>query len=491
MSRQPIPIPFAEWMPDASDISGMALDAKGVISQAMRYAPLHGLTPYKAGAGIAGRCIGGRGFWSSAGVPAIFLADEIDLYRVMARQPTVVSQAGGYVVDGTSGWQFEQFGDFVVAVNGNVDPQVFDLTSSSAFADLGGNPPLSTAVWRVSNQLCLANGRTLSVSGFNDVTNWNYETATQGVQVDVDQLGGNIQTGVGGEVGLIFQERGIIRMTYVGPPTVFQLSTIEWRHGAISRDAVSPYGRQVFYVSETGFHVTDGLSSTPIGANKVDKWFADNLNYSARNRVSCAVDFARKLWLIAFPTGGNVWPDHLLIYSMADNRWTHDEIETQHILEMPREVVSVDDADAIIAIAGSDVVDDITLSVDDPIWRETRTQVAAVSDAGVLSTFEGDTRPATLTTTEFEPSPLKQTLIDEVWPVIDVADVADVTVTTGTKGPHQGATLATSSAAMNVHGFAPMRVGGRFARVTMDVAEAANWSEATAVTWRGSAAGER
>jgi hypothetical protein len=34
-----------------------------------------------------------------------------------------------------------QFDNFVITVQANVAPQLFDLRSSSAFADLGGAPP--------------------------------------------------------------------------------------------------------------------------------------------------------------------------------------------------------------------------------------------------------------------------------------------------------------------------------------------------------------
>lgn len=387
MSRAARPVPFAEWAPDRATQSAWMSEVKGVISQGGRYAPWSALTAYKTGAAIPGTCIGARGFWSSSGDVNIFMGDESDLYKSIARQPTVVSKAGGYTASATDGWQFEQFGDFIIAVNANVAPQVFELGSSSAFADLGGSPPTARAVGRVLNQLVLANGRTLSVSGFNDITNWLYETATQGVQVDVDQRGGNVQTIVGGEVGLIFQERGITRMTYVGPPTVFDLSVIEWKHGAISREAVSQYGRLTYFASETGLMVTDSMSEArSIGVGKVDKWFADNLNYSQRHKVCTAVDFARKLWLVALPTGGSSVADHLLIYSMEDNRWTHDDLDVQMLFEMPREGITVDDAAAIIALEGTNNADEIETSVDSPQWRETRVQAAAITAKSAIRT---------------------------------------------------------------------------------------------------------
>jgi len=510
MSRNPNSVPFAEWTPDRSTLGGMAQEAKGVISQAGRYAPLQDLTPYKAGAAIAGSCIGARGFWSSAGDVNIFLGDEFDLYRMTTRQPTIVSKAAGYSPSAPDGWQFEQFGDNIIAVNANVTPQFYELGVSSAFADLAGTPPLSKTVFRVGNQLCLANDRTLSVSGFNNIELWDYATATQGVQVDVDQRGGNIQTGVGGEVGLIFQERGIVRMSYVGPPMVLQLDTIEWKHGAISREAVAQYGRNIFFASETGLFACDGMSVTPLGDGKVDKYFSDNLNFAARNKVCCAIDFARKLWVIAFPTGGNSWPTELLIYSMADNRWTHDEIDTQMLFEMPREGVSLDDADAVFALEGTTNADEILTSVDDPQWRETRVQVAAVDSTGTVATFEGSNRLATLTTTEFEPTRLKQTLVDEIWPEIDIISTrvngcvltrnravknmlwnGDSLSWDGQSFFWGSNDIGSYTADMNEFGFVPVRVSSRYIQVCIEVLAGTTWTETTGVHWRGSSAGER
>lgn len=510
MSRNPNSVPFAEWAPDRSTLAGAAQEAYGVISQSGRYAPLHDLTAYKAGAAIAGTCIGARGFWSTAGVVNIVLGDEFDLYRLNSRQPQIVSKAGGYAPSAPDGWQFEQFGDFIVAVNANVAPQSYEMGSSTVFADLAGTPPLSKTVFRVGNQLCLASDRTLSVSGFNNITLWDYATATQGVQVDVDQRGGNIQSGVGGEVGLIFQERGIVRMTYVGPPTVFTLETIEWKHGAISREAVSQYGRRTFFVSETGLFVTDGMSVQPIGDGKVDKYFSDNLNYAARNKVTCAIDFARKLWIVAFPTGGSSVANHLLIYSMSDNRWTHDEITTQMLFEMPREGITVDDAAGIIALEGTDIADNITTSVDDPQWRETRVQAAAVDGAGSVSTFEGAARFASMTTTEFEPVRLKQTLVDEIWPEIDIISTrvngrvltrnraarallwsGDQLLWDGRRIIWGSNNIGSTSADMNDFGFVPVRVSSRYMQVGIEVLAGTTWTEATGIYWRGSPAGER
>lgn len=510
MSRTPVPVPFAEWAPDNAVQSSFAIEAAGVYSMAGRYRPLSGLTAYKTGSALAGTCIGARGYWSSSGDVYIFAGDEFDLYKLTSRYPAVVSKSGGYSPSIEDGWQFEQFGDYIVAVNGSENPQVYQMGTSSVFADLGGSPPTSRAVWRVTNQLCLANNRTVSVSGFNDITDWTYATATQGVQVDIDGRVGNVQTGVGGEVGLIFGERGIVRQTYVGPPTTFQLDTIEFRHGAISREAVSQYGRQTFFVSETGFLVTDSITTTPIGINRVDNWFASNLNYAARHKVCTGIDYARKLWVIAFPTGGNLLPNHLLIYSMADNRWTHDDIETQMLFEMPREGVSVDDADAILALEGTTVADEITTSVDDPQWRETRVQVAAVDSTGTVSTFEGSARPATISSGEMEPTKLRQTLIDEVWPEIDITSTnvhgfvvqRDRTPTNLTWGDSNliwgtsslywgGVSTASTSSDMNTFGFCPFRTSARYFRIGIEVDAGTNWTEATGITWRGSAGGER
>ena len=59
-----------------------------------------------------------------------------------------VSKVGGYST--SLWWDFAQYGKYVIAVNGGTsgadNPQVWELGTSSAFADLGGSPPKAETI---------------------------------------------------------------------------------------------------------------------------------------------------------------------------------------------------------------------------------------------------------------------------------------------------------------------------------------------------------
>ena len=215
MSRTKNPVPFAAWEPDKAKISGAVREAKGVISSAGRYVPLLDLTAYHANARMPDTCIGAGSFYSASNAIKIMLASASSIYHLVNRVPVDISKSGGYTASRDWVWDFEQFGDYVVAVGRGVAPQVYQLGVSSLFGDLPGSPPQADCVFRVKNQLVLGSGRTLSWSAFNDITTWTPDTALQSGTTDLDQNGGRIVAGVGGELGMVFQERSISRMTYV------------------------------------------------------------------------------------------------------------------------------------------------------------------------------------------------------------------------------------------------------------------------------------
>src|SRR6185437_9814247 len=79
------------------------------------------------------------------GSVVVFAATATDLYILNNTTFgwTKVSLAGGPYAAISSGdnWQFVQFNNLVIAVQANVVPQVFDISSASAFSNLLGSPP--------------------------------------------------------------------------------------------------------------------------------------------------------------------------------------------------------------------------------------------------------------------------------------------------------------------------------------------------------------
>lgn len=485
-------LPFAPWEPDKSTISGVSAEAKGVIRSNGKYIPDKELLPLKTGTAMNDVCIGAAGFYDTNGAVRIFLGDRGNLYDIEARTPVIVSKIGGYSVNPDWGWIFEQFGGSVYATaRGLAQIQRYEFGVSDTFGDVATGPGFSDTLFRVREFMFSGYGKTLKNSVFNNPLDWDpeSETGVQAGEFDLPSDGGDIVIGAGGQFGLVFQERKIHRLTYNGSSGApFQRDEIEDKRGALGPNAIARYGMLTFFASEDGIRVTDGAAeSIGIAEGKLDRYFASNLNYSSRFRVSLAVDVEKRLLRVSFPTGGNNYCNKLLTYSIPDQQWTYDDIDTDHIFEAPKQGITVDDSDAIVALAGTNIVDDIAIAVDSPVWRETRKQIMAVNSSHQVCTFDGVTRPAVLETGYGEVAPGRMGRVTEIWPLIDAATIT-ASVTTKFKRLSDSAVNGTANS-MNVHGFVPVHAHARFMRARVMVAGSTDWTEGVGIDWDARDAG--
>lgn len=485
-------IPFGKFAPDQSKISGMSPMIKGVLPRSGRYAPLHDLEQVRAGAMLNDACLGGKSFYDGAGFPVTFLADSGRLYRVNGKIPTDISKDGGYEFSLDWGVIFEQFGNNVVAVGRGVDPQRYILGSSSEFEDLE-NAPRGDTAFRIRQHLFICSGNVVNCSGFNNITIWGHDPESQAFINEVNQSAGLIVAGWGGEQGAIFQERGIIRLTYQGGAAPFIFDEVEGGRGVCGPHAWAPWGNFAFCAAEDGFYTFDGSIATPIGQDWVDGFFTSRINYGYRHRVWTAIDASRKCWMVAFPTEGYSWPTEALIYSWADNTWTHDVFDSQYGLEIHREPIDIDDEAGLIELLGTAVIDDplmANISFDSPLFRETRKEWAAVDADRRLCQFTGPARAATLSTGTYDVAGRK-TFVTELWPIVDAApEHVTGQVATRLKRLDEVETVSPESQ-MNSEGFCPVYAEGRYQRGIVNIAAGANWTEATGIHTDAGESGER
>lgn len=485
-------IPFGKWGPDQAVIAGQSPDIRGCIPLGGRYAPLLDLQQVRAGAMLNDACLGGKSFYDKVGQTSVtFLADSGRIYRVLGKVPTDVSRPGGYAFSNDWGVVFEQFGDNIIAVGRGVDPQRYILGSSSAFADLEGSPPQGDTVFRIRQHLFICSGNTVNCSGFNNITIWGNDPESQAFINEVNQSAGLIVAGWGGEQGAIFQERGIVRLAYQGGAAPFIFDEVEGGRGVCGPHAWAPWGKIAFCAAEDGFYSFDGSIATPIGQDWVDGYFAKRLNYGYRHRVWTAIDANRKCWMVAFPTDGHSWPTEVLIYSWADDAWTHDVFDSQYGLEMHREPVDIDDEQGLIDLLGTAVPDEMgDISFDSPLFRETRKEWGVVDGERRLCQFTGPARAASLSTATYDVAGRK-TFVSELWPIVD-AEPEHVTgqVATRLQRLSEPETVSAPSQ-MNSEGFCPVLAEGRYQRGIVTIAAGAAWTEATGIHTDAGESGER
>ena len=141
-------LPFADWKPDLSPYKAASSQLiQNVFPRLDGYGPVASVSQYSQA--LPGPC---RGYFYARNADqsvTVFAATASKLYKLNNTDfswTDVSKGAGSYTAVGNGEqWQFAQFNNFVIAVQINTVPQVFDLTSSSALKR--ATSPWSIASW--------------------------------------------------------------------------------------------------------------------------------------------------------------------------------------------------------------------------------------------------------------------------------------------------------------------------------------------------------
>jgi hypothetical protein len=350
-------IQFKDWLPDQPSILDTVSEANNVIPLAIGYGPFKSAVNYSGTASEdLNNCFAAKldndVFIFAGGATKLFKVDNTDLSLVDE------SKAGGYT--GTNRWQFLQFGNLALASNGSEKIQSFDVNSSTAFADASSDAPIAKYITAVRDFVVAANigaGTTpnkVQWSGINAADVW---TATATSQSDYQLLpdGGDITGIVGGEFGIVFLEKAIVRMSYIGSPLFFQFDTISRNVGCIEGNSIAQYSGTAYFLSDDGFYATNGQTLNGIGSEKVDRYFFNNANIGDIDSISAAVDPERNLviWNYANVSGGR----SLLIYNFETQKWCEADTDVDYLSTLATSGTTLDGLDSAYNItAGAFVV---------------------------------------------------------------------------------------------------------------------------------------
>jgi hypothetical protein len=173
-------LPFGEWKPDLTNFAGDTSQlVQNVVPRADGYGPWRAFAAFTST--LPAACRGAFCARKSDGTVTIFAGTAAArLYKLdnttLAWSDVSKSGSAYSALPSSDHWQFAQFGDFVIAVQANTVPQVFDISSGSAFADLGGSPPQARYVTVVGRFLMLSGLLStpfrIQWSGLNAVTTW-------------------------------------------------------------------------------------------------------------------------------------------------------------------------------------------------------------------------------------------------------------------------------------------------------------------------------
>lgn len=453
-------IPFGEWLPDQAAL-GAAQTIKNVVPFMEDYGPLRSLSAFSNA--LDAVCVGAVSMTEDSTVYN-FAGDATKLYSLTGATYANVSKSGNYT--GVSNWEFERFGNRVIATSLATAPQYFDMGTSTLFADLPGSPPIAARVGVVRGFLVLGEVENLPSrlvwSGSQSTENWVPSRASQSDIRDLRGQGGRIQRILSGQYGVIFQENSIWVMTYQGPPTIFNLQEVERGHGTPSGNSVCRIGNRIFYLSHDGFY-TFGESSEPIGSEKVDRWFFNEADAISLSSVRGVVDRVNKLVLWAFKSdGGLAYNDRLIIFNWATGRWTYGEVNTEVLLDNSTAGYNLDTIDTLL----TNGIDIDSFSVDSTAYVGGRLQLTAFDSSHRAATFEGAALEACLETKEIGES-AHRTMVRRVRPLVDGAGT--MTVRPGTRNSIDQNVSYGAIVSPNSIGEATMRSKARYHRFQVNI----------------------
>ena len=462
-------IAFGEWMPDQSGISGALMEAKNVVSSAIGYGPIPSAVAFSGSATenllslYAAKNPDSTTQLFTAGFTKVYTCDGVG---------ALTQVNTGYTASERP--RFTQFGKRVIFANHAEKLQSWTLGSSTAFADLSSDAPIAKFVTVVRDFVVAANTYESSVqeqyrvrwSDINNETNWTTSATSQADYQDIPD-GGQIVGIRGGEFGLIFLERAIHRMSYVGTPFIFQFDNISRNKGCMVAGSIAQYQGITFFLSDDGFYMCDGQNVIPIGAEKIDKFFLNDASESDYTTMSAAVDPIRKLvlWNYVSTSGDR----KLLIYNFSPKRWTYGDAGTDYIAEASSANVTLEQLDSINAS-----IDALTTTLDSRLYVGGKYFLGGTFGNKIM-TYTGANLSADLQTGDIDLG--GQSVVTLARPQIDGGS-ADVSVASRAL-LSQSINFGTAVSA-DAENRCSLRSGGRYHRIRVQPT-GSNWDAAVAV----------
>ena len=505
-------IPFGQWLPDQSDLNNPGSTvAQNVFPAARGYRPIGSLAEYSSETTTSTRPLNVAAFKDSSDAIQVYAGTASTLEHLGAGSGTLsdISRTGGYTA--IPNWKFITFGNNVIAAGGTTIPlQINTLSQGGAanFKDLTDSPQ-AKYIATVKDFIVTAHTSSSNIGPFevqwseinpslpeaSGVRYW-YDDGASGSaatglvnQADSQTISdsGQITGIVGGEFGVVFMERAIARMQYVGSPLIFAFEKVETDRGCSFPGSIAAIGpAQAYFLSREGFFVFNGSNSQPIGAEQVDNYFFNDYDETKAERITSTIDpeNTNVIWSYVSTSSPDGEPDKLLIYNYTTQSWSSASLSHQSITAV--RTTNVSEAE----LTGN-LDTEYSVSFDSGLYKGGAFLLGATKENKIW-TFTGTPLDATLETAEVEPAPLKRTLVTSVTPYVTLKTgetAPTVTAQVLSRSKQTEAPTATAESTLNDANFCPTRSNGRYHRMRINIT--GEWRYALGVDITANQSGSR
>lgn len=405
-------VPLADWRPDGPRLGAPRL-VRNVIPGDGAYRPFPDFVALDSGTDTiteAWREV----FVAYAGDGAVdvIAATDAAIYRWNGDAFTSVL---GSLTDGE--WRFAQYGDEIVATN---------PTHGFQYAEIGGTFTADGA-WpaaRFIARIDVGNTSFVAVAhlaGEPNAIRWG-ELGTRAAGTIGDQRTladkralsrefGAITALKGGQFPVIFQERAITTMRFIGGTFVFELQRLEEELGCAASRSIQSYGSAVYFVSQEGPAVFDGQRARLLGEDRQGsrwrRWFQEQIAANIMGPIHSAIDKLNKviLWYWVADDG----TAQGLIYNFGEDRaaeW-RPGVAYPLVCTLPRSIAETNvlTTTTIGSYDGDALQTRVSAITDRARVQENLTVIGSISAGEKLGAFRGAPLEAMVETAEFTADP--------------------------------------------------------------------------------------
>jgi len=268
-------------------------------------------------------------------------------------------------------------------------------------------------------------------------------------------------------------------MTFAGPPVGFSFNLAEKGKGTKYGGSVTSDGRNIYYYADDGFYKFDGVNSINIGSDKVNTFFADNINTTQLVTLTAAFDPIHRIiiWSYTSSAESTSIHDRSIVYNINDNRWTEFNVGFSFIFNGLTQGLTLEQLGDLFPNLDVDVPE----TLDSRRWTGGVPALIGFDSNNQLGLFNGDRLDAVIETTESRINDQGRSLVTNILPVVDTNQARIVVLHRSL----QGDVLASEPAVLtnNVTGEADMVVDDRYFKVQLLLNDN-SWSKAQGIRFR-------
>ena len=389
------------WMPDADPFAPGVITACEMMEPSVRGMKAAASAADSPIAALSAECRGAALVTKLDGTKRLLAGTQTRIYEADSTA-WVDYSAASYTGAAESRWEFRQFGDVTLAVNGVDEPQVSTATTFAALTAM----PVAKLVETVAGFVMVANVSDASFpyadgwwcSALLNETDWTPDVATQSANGRLTETPGEITAlrSLGGDV-VAFKAESMYVGRYVGPDVIWAWQRVPGDVGAYAQQGVVSDGTALYWWGGDDFYRFDGSRPQTIG-EPVRRTFAAEASQAYLFKMLGQYDRAKSLVRWYYVPNGAATPTHCIVFNTRTGAWGRADREVEAIVDYVSNAVTYDAAGALAAATYNSVA--FPQSYNSPLWTAS-TEIPALFNAShVLQTLSGVAGASSLTTGE-------------------------------------------------------------------------------------------